>query len=95
MEAVHRIKMDRAMTLKVVTKYMRVTDREVMDKSYDRYIPENKLPRKQYPTLPGIETVLKTIGMAKSKAIQPEDIVDDQFVRQLDQTGFTDSLYKR
>jgi ABC-type nitrate/sulfonate/bicarbonate transport system substrate-binding protein len=94
-EAIHRIKTDRAMTLKVVAKYMRVTDREAMDKSYDRYIPEKKLPRKQYPTLPGIETVLKTIEMPKGNAIKPEDIVDDQFVREVDQSGFTDSLYKR
>jgi hypothetical protein len=83
------------LTLGVVQKYMRVTDREVMDKSYDRYIPENKLPRKQYPTLPGIATVLKTIDLPKSKSIKPEDLVDDQFVRQLDQSGFTDGLYKR
>ena len=74
---------------------MPVTDREVMDKFYDRCIPENKLPRKQYPTLPGIATVLKTIDLPKSKSIKPEDLVDDQFVRQLDQSGFTDGLYKR
>jgi NitT/TauT family transport system substrate-binding protein len=94
-EAVHRIKTDREMTLQVVQKYMRVTDREVMDKSYDRYVPENKLPRKQYPTLAGIETVLKTIELSGGKQVKPQDIVDDQFVRQLDQSGFTDSLYKR
>ena len=39
--------------------------------------------------------MLKTIDMPKSKSIKPEDLVDDQFVRQLDQSGFTDGLYKR
>jgi hypothetical protein len=67
-----------------------------MEKSYERYITEDKLPRKQYPTLAGIKTVLETLEKdRKAKAVRPEDLVDVRFIQELDQSGFTEALYKR
>ncbi len=67
-----------------------------MEKSYERYITEDKLPRKQYPTLAGIKTVLETLEKdPKAKAARPEDLVDVRFIQELDQSGFTEALYKR
>jgi ABC-type nitrate/sulfonate/bicarbonate transport system substrate-binding protein len=97
-EAVHRIKTDRATGLKVAMKYFgRTRDQESMEKSYTRYISEDKLPRKQYPTLEGIKTVLNTLGQKdpKARSIKPEDLVDLRFIRELDQSGFIDGLYRR
>ncbi len=95
-EAVHRIKTDRETTLQVVAKYVRLRDREIMEKSYERYITEDKLPRKQYPTLAGIKTVLETLEKdPKAKTVRPEDLVDVRFIQELDQSGFTEALYKR
>lgn len=97
-EAVHRIKTDRATGLKVAMKYFgRTRDQESMEKSYTRYISEDKLPRKQYPTLEGIKTVLSTLGQKdpKARSIKPEDLVDLRFIRELDQNGFIDALYRR
>lgn len=95
-EAVHRIKTDREAGLKVAAKYFGTTrDKESMEKSYSRYISEDKLPRKQYPTLEGIKTVLGTLAERdpKARTIKPEDLVDLRFIRELDQSGFIDSLY--
>ena len=39
-----------------------------MEKSYTRYISEDKLPRKQYPTIEGLKTVLGTLGEKDTKA---------------------------
>ncbi|HET8563518.1 MAG TPA: ABC transporter substrate-binding protein [Candidatus Binatia bacterium] len=97
-EAVHRIKTDRETGLKVAMKYFGTArDKESMEKSYTRYISDDKLPRKQYPTLEGIKTVLTTLGEKdpKARAIKPEDLVDLRFIRELDQSGFIDSLYAR
>jgi NitT/TauT family transport system substrate-binding protein len=96
-EAVHRIKTDRETGLKVAAKYFGTRDRESMEKSYSRYISEDKLPRKQYPTLEGIKTVLGTLAERdpKARTIKPEDLVDLRFIRELDQSGFIDSLYTR
>ncbi len=95
-EAIHRLKTDRETGLKVAAKYFgKVRDEESMEKAYDRYIGDNQLPRKQYPTLEGLKTVLGTLGEKdpKARAIKPEDLVDLRFIRELDQSGFIDALY--
>jgi len=97
-EAIHRLKTDRETGIKVAAKYFgKVSDKDSMERAYDRYIRDNQLPRKQYPTLDGLKTVLGTIGEKdpKARTIKPEDLVDLRFVRELDQSGFTDSLYAR
>ena len=45
------------------------------------------------PSLEGIKTILAT--EAKGKPAKPEDFVDLTFIRELDQSGFIDSLYKK
>jgi NitT/TauT family transport system substrate-binding protein len=97
-EAVHRLKTDRETGMKVGMKYFgRTRDQESMEKSYTRYISEDKLPRKQYPTIEGIKTVLNSLAEKdpKARAIKPEDLVDLRFIKELDQSGFIDALYAR
>ena len=97
-EAVHRLKNDREMGIKVLGKYIRgISDREVLEKSYDRAVTDNTLPRKQYPTLEGIKVILD--GLAdqepKAKLANAEEFVDMRFIRELDQSGYIDTLYRR
>jgi len=97
-EAIHRLKTDRETGLKVALKYFgKVRDQESMEKAYDRYIRDSQLPRKQYPTLEGLKTVLTTLGEKdpKARALKPEDLVDLRFIKELDQSGFIDALYAR
>ena len=98
MEAIHRLKTDRETGLKVAAKYFgKVRDTESMEKAYDRYIRDSQLPRKQYPSLEGLKTVLGTLAEkdAKARAINPEELVDLRFIKELDQSGFIDALYTR
>ncbi len=98
LEAVHLMKSDKATGMRVLTKYFgQFKDVESLTKGYDDYITEKSLPRKQYPTLEGIKTVLDYLAEKepKAKAIKPEEIVDDRFIRELDQNGFIDGLYKK
>jgi NitT/TauT family transport system substrate-binding protein len=95
-EAIQRLKTDRESGLKVSLKYFgKVRDQESMEKAYDRYIRDSQLPRKQYPTLEGLKTVLTTLGEKdpKARAIKPEVLVDLRFIKELDQSGFIDTLY--
>ena len=97
-EAIHALKTDRAAGLKVLEKYLGgMKDRDVLERSYDRSVTDDKLPPKPYPSLEGIKTILD--GMAKTepkaKSAKPEDFVDLRFVRELDQSGFIDGLYKK
>ena len=64
-----------------------------MKKSYENLLNEAVLPRKQYPSLEGLKSILAT--EAKGKPAKPEDFVDSSFVRELDQSGYIDGLYKK
>jgi ABC-type nitrate/sulfonate/bicarbonate transport system substrate-binding protein len=96
-EAVHRLKTDRETGIKVLAKYLRRNDRYLLEKSYDVSIADNILPRKQYPALPGIKTVLEMLAerTPKARTAKPEDFVDARFIKELDESGFIDSLYKK
>ena len=95
-EAVHRLKTDREGGIRVLAKYMGgLTDREVLERTYDRAIAENILPRKQYPTLDGIKMILDALGEKdpKAKTAKPQDFAELRFIKELDDSGFIDKLY--
>ena len=96
-EAVHRIKTDRETGMKVLAKYFKgLQDRDTLVKTYDLSFSEAVMPRKQYPTLDGIKTILEYVAESdpRAKKSKPEDFVDARFVKELDDSGYTDSLYK-
>ena len=95
-EAVHRIKTDRETGIKVLAKYLALQDKEILERSYDDASTEDKLPQKQYPSLEGIKKILEPLAETdpKAKAAKPEDFVDMRFVKELDDSGFIEELYK-
>ncbi|MEK7378511.1 MAG: ABC transporter substrate-binding protein, partial [Candidatus Binatota bacterium] len=96
-EAVHRMKTDRQGGIKTLAKYLRLEDKEVLEKTYDNSISDNKLPPKQYPTLEGLKTILDQLAQKdpKAKAAKPQDFVDSRFIEEFDKAGFIDGLYGR
>jgi ABC-type nitrate/sulfonate/bicarbonate transport system substrate-binding protein len=96
-EAVHRLKTDRAIGMRIAAKYLRLDDKELLQKTYESSIDENKLPAKQYPTLEGLKTILDQLALKdpKAKAAKPQDFVDARFVEEFDKSGYIDSLYGR
>lgn len=93
-EAVHRIYTDKETSIKTLAKYFgRGVEREILEKTWANLLSDSVLPRKQYPSLEGIKTILAT--EAKGKPAKPEDFVDLTFIRELDQSGYIDSLYKK
>ena len=95
-EAVHRLKTDRAFGLKIAAKYLRLDDKELLQKTYESSIDEKKLPAKQYPSVEGIKTILDQLAKdAKAKAAKPQDFIDARFVEEFDKSGYIDGLYGR
>ena len=94
-EAVHRTKTDRQGAIKTLAKYLHLEDRELLEKTYDRSIADDKLPPKQYPTLEGLKTILDQLGQKdpKARAAKPQDFVDARFIEEFDKSGFIDNLY--
>jgi NitT/TauT family transport system substrate-binding protein len=95
-EAVHRIKTDRETGMRSLAKYLSLQDKDLLERSYDDASTDDKLPQKQYPTLEGIRKILEPLAETdpKAKAAKPEDFVDMRFVKELDESGFIDDLYK-
>lgn len=94
-EATHRTKTDRQTAMKILTKYLRLTDKELLEKTYDSSVLDSKLPPRQYPSLEGIKTILNEAALKdpKAKAAKPADFVDARFVEEFDKSGFIDNLY--
>jgi ABC-type nitrate/sulfonate/bicarbonate transport system substrate-binding protein len=97
-EAVHRIWTDKEATVKTLGKYMGSNvDREILEKSRENILTEALLPKKQIPSLEGLKTVMEDIGERdpRAKTAKPEQFVDFTFIRELEQSGFIDGLYKK
>jgi ABC-type nitrate/sulfonate/bicarbonate transport system substrate-binding protein len=96
-EAVHLMKTDRKTSVAVLGKYLRQTaNKEILERSYELSSTDDKYSRKQYPSLPGIQTVLDAIAdeNPKAKSARPEQFVDTRFIKELDDSGYIDGLYK-
>ena len=96
-DAVHLMKTDRKTSITVLGKYLRqTTNKEILERSYDLSATDQKYPRKQYPGLAGLQTVLNAIAEEnpKAKSARPEQFVDTRFIKELDDSGYIDGLYK-
>ena len=93
-EAVHRIYTDKEASIRALARFIgRTVDRDVLEKTWDNLLSEAVLPRKQYPSLEGIKTILA--AELKGKSAKPEDFVDSSFIKALDDSGYIDGLYKK
>jgi NitT/TauT family transport system substrate-binding protein len=94
-EAVHMMKRDRKTGMKVFMQLMGgFKDTAVLEKSYDVSITDDKLPRNQYPSLEGIKAVLESLG-DRAKEARPTDFVELRFIKELEESGFIQALYKQ
>jgi NitT/TauT family transport system substrate-binding protein len=97
-EAVHRMWTDKEATIRALGKYMGSgLDREILDRSRENVMHETLYPKKQYPSLEGLKTVIEDLAERdpRAKTVKPEQFVDFSFIRELDQSGFIDGLYKK
>jgi ABC-type nitrate/sulfonate/bicarbonate transport system substrate-binding protein len=96
-EAVHKMWTDKEATIRALGKHMPGVEREFLEKSYENVMSETLFSKKQYPSLEGLKTVLDEIAERDPRATsaKPEQFADFSFIRELDQSGYTDGLYKR
>lgn len=89
------MKTDRKTGLRVFMKHLGgVKDNEVLEKSYDVSIIDDKFSRNQYPSFEGINAVLDSLG-DRAKDAPPAAFVDLRFVKKLEEHDFINTLYKR
>jgi NitT/TauT family transport system substrate-binding protein len=94
-EAIHYIHRNRDETRKIVAKYLRLSDPEVLDATYTAFV--KGVPKRPYPTLKGIQYLLDEVAskMPNAKTAKPEQFVDLSLLQQLEKEGFFAELAKR
>ena len=94
-EAIYYVYANKKEALRVFAKYMRTTDQEVLEDSYNGYI--KWIPKKPYPTLKGIQYMLDLVApqLPQAKNAKPEQFVDLSFLQELEKEGFFNEMAKR
>jgi NitT/TauT family transport system substrate-binding protein len=93
-EAMAWMKNNKHESLKIMSKYLRINDRQVLEAQYDENA--NKLyVQKPYPSVAGVKTILESLPRnERAKDAKPEQFVDLSIVREVDESGFIDKLYR-
>ena len=89
-ESIALMKQDRKVASAAMEKWFGITDPE---KQHEVWMQSADLPRKPYPSVPGIRKLLELYSDAQTAKYKPEDFYDDSFIRELDQSGYIDRLY--
>jgi len=94
-EAIHLFKTDKAASIRVLARWTKTQDREVLDELYQIYSGKYLL-RVPAPSEKGVRAVLDSLSdrLPGAKTANPREFFDDGFVRELVETGFLKSLYQ-
>ena len=93
-EGLHRLKTDKAFSMKVIGKYSRISEADALEETYQHYALK-VMPRMPYPTTKGIQMVLDEISSRnpKAKGLQAGSLIDVANLKELEQSGFIKRLY--
>ena len=78
------------LALDVMARWNGVTDRTMAETIYGR---GDSMPRKPYPCREGIRRMMELYDSNEMRRYRLEDLYDDSLLRELDTSGFLDSLY--
>ena len=94
-EAIALMKKDRGFAMKVLAKYLRTTDADLLTESYDVQIAKYMM-KTPLPTAEAVRSVLEELSdrNPKAKDLDPNKFFDDRFVRQLQASNFIEALYR-
>ena len=73
-------------------KWYQMSDPEIMEMFYDE---ASKVPMKPYPAVEGIRRVMELYDSHEMRKYKLEHFYDASYVKELDDNGFIDSLYKK
>jgi NitT/TauT family transport system substrate-binding protein len=87
------LRTDEEFSLRVLTKHTRISDRDVLKQSYDYLRPYYlKVP---YPSVLAIKDTLDALAkdLPKAKDADPRDFIDASIVKEIEASGFIESVY--
>jgi len=93
LEGIALFKTNRDFGIKVIKKYLKTPDEELVGESYDIF-SKMFLPT-PYPNHPGMKVSFEYVAMTRNDVWghKPEEFTDPSFVTELDKSGFIKALY--
>ncbi|HXG51276.1 MAG TPA: ABC transporter substrate-binding protein [candidate division Zixibacteria bacterium] len=93
-EGIHYYKTRPPQAMAILKKYLKTSDAGALQETYES-IGLALIPEKPYPTLRGIQVILRELSdtIPQAQSARPEQFVNSIFMRDLDGSGFIDRLY--
>jgi hypothetical protein len=92
-EAGKIIHTDKEFTYKVLGKYLRLTDRKILDAAYNSEVKvlQNRLEM----NVEGFQAILDEVAKVDPRAgkIKAQDLIDRRFIDDMEKSGFFDKLW--
>jgi len=94
-EAIYFYKTHKEDVFKIMRKYSRVDDRKFLEEAWDWHA--KFMPDAPYAPIDGYQLVLHDLAEKNPKAAQAnvKDYIDSRFVKEMEDSGFIKSLYRR
>ena len=95
LEGIHLYKTNKDFSKQVIGKYVKTNDKDALEDSYQYF--SRLVPQKPYPSVDAVKEALAELGEKdpKARAAKPEDFVDLSLIKEFDDNGFIDGLYKK
>ncbi len=84
---------ERETTLKILAKYLRVSDRKVLETSYNN---ELKAMEPRFDVRPeALQAILDELAIndPRAKKVQPQQLIDRRYLDEMEKSGFFDNLW--
>jgi NitT/TauT family transport system substrate-binding protein len=87
-EAIHFLKANKEFSLKVLSKYLRTTDRELLEGSYEIF--QKDFIQVPYPITQGLQPTYEYVAQQRPEVwnYKPDTFMDASFIAELEKTGF-------
>lgn len=90
-EAIALLKNDKEAAFRSIRKWFQITDPELLEFFYRE---ADKLPSKPYPPYDGLKKMMEIYDSHEMRKYEVEHFYDDRFIKELDESGYIDSLYE-
>jgi len=94
-EGIHMVKNNPEPSIRAMSKYLRIDDREALEEVYRLY--RELYPPVPHPSAPAIQTQLTWMAEKdpRAKAAKPEQFIDGTILKEIEKSGFVSRLYQK
>jgi NitT/TauT family transport system substrate-binding protein len=95
LEGIHVYKTQKEFSKKVIAKYVKTDDNDALEDSYQFF--SRLVPQKPYPSVEAVKEALAELAEKdpKVRSAKAEDFLDMGIIKEFDDNGFIDGLYRK